>query len=276
MSIFSGLFHSRDKPKDALGGGYSFLLGGSTSGKAVTEQTAMQTTAVYSCVKVIAEAVASLPLHVYIEKANGDTEKAFNHPIYKLLHLAPNKEMTAYTFIETALSHLLLWGNFYAQIIRDGRGYPIALYPLLPNKIAIDRDEKTKQLIYSYQSEVGEVKLGREHILHVPGLGFDGLIGHSPIALAKNSIGMAIATEEYGAAFFKNGANPGGVLEFPGPVKDIQRVKESWNTGYQGTDNAHKVALLEEGAKFNPISIPPEQAQFKETRRFQLEEIRCR
>lgn len=273
MGIFKGLFKVRDKPKNNIGGGFNFSMGGTAAGKSVTERTAMQTTAVYSCVKVISEAVASLPCFVYSEKPNGDMEKAVAHPLYNLLHLAPNAEMTAYTFIETALGHLLIWGNFYAQIIRDGRGYPVALYPLLPSGISVDRDKDTKQLIYTYQSDNGRVKLDRWHVLHIPGLGFDGLLGYSPIALAKNSIGMAIATEDYGAAFFKNGANPGGVLEFPGTVKDIARLKETWNAGYRGSDNSHKVAVLEEGAKFNPISIPPNEAQFLETRRFQLEEI---
>ncbi|GHU54024.1 portal protein [Clostridia bacterium] len=276
MNIFSGLFRSRDKPKGSIGGvggGFRFNMGGTSSGKTVTERSAMQTTAVYSCVKVISEAVASLPLHVYEEKPNGDTEKATRHALYTLLHLAPNVEMTAYTFIETALTHLLLWGNFYAQIVRDGRGFPIGLYPLLPNLMDISRDNSTKEIVYTYRSDGGEIKLSRYSILHIPGLGFDGVVGYSPIALAKNSIGMAIATEEYGAAFFKNGANPGGVLEFPGTVKDVARVKENWNTGYRGSDNAHKIALLEEGAKLNPISIPPEQAQFIQTRRYELEEI---
>jgi len=274
MGKGKGLFRSRDKPQDRLDSGFGrflFGFGGTSSGKAVTERTAMQTTAVFACVKVISEAVASLPLHVFEEKDNGDKTRAKSHPLYNLLHLAPNKEMTAYTFIETALTHLLIYGNFYAQIIRDGRGYPTALYPLLPCNMSVDRDKG--ELRYTYDADGGPVKLSRLNVLHVPGLGFDGVLGYSPIALAKNSIGMALATEEYGSAFFKNGANPGGVLEFPNTVKDITRLKETWNAGYRGSDNAHRIAILEEGAKFNPISIPPNEAQFLETRRYQLEEI---
>jgi HK97 family phage portal protein len=276
-NFFSGLFHSRDKPVDdrrltSDWGRFDFLFGDTMSGKTVNERTAMQTTAVLACVKVISEAVASLPLHVYLRKDNGDSEKAFNHPLYNLLHLMPNIEMTAYTFIETALTHLLVYGNFYAQVIRDGRGYPAALYPLLPNRMDVSRNAE-KKLVYSYSADNGVVTLTPWDVLHIPGLGFDGIIGYSPIALAKNSIGMAIATEDYGSAFFKNGASPGAVLEFPGPVKDVQRVKESWNAGYKGADNAHKVAVLEEGAKFQTIGIPPNEAQFLETRRYQLEEI---
>jgi len=138
------------------------------------------------------------------------------------------------------------------------------------------------QLVYTYYRDVDEsslkpkggyVNLRKDEVLHIPGLGFDGLIGYSPIAMAKNAIGMSLATEEYGATFFANGANPGGVLEHPGVIKDIQRVKDSWNTAYQGSGNAHKVAVLEEGMKFQPIGIPPEQAQFLETRKFQINEI---
>jgi len=231
----------------------------------------MQITAVHACVKVIAEAVASLPLHVYQRKGDNDSSKAYDHPLYILLHLKPNAEMTAYTFIETAMTHLLIYGNFYAQIIRDGRGSPVSLYPLLPNRTEVDRVDG--KLVYTYQSDSGNIKLNNWDVLHVPGLGFDGVMGYSPIALAKNSIGLALATEDYGSAFFKNGASPGAVLEFPGVVKDIGRVKAGWNAGYQGSDNAHKVAILEDGAKFSTIGIPPNEAQFLETRRFQLEEI---
>ncbi|MDD3750293.1 MAG: phage portal protein, partial [Firmicutes bacterium] len=181
----------------------------------------------------------------------------------------------------TLMSHLLLWGNAYAQVLRNGRGQPIALYPLLPNKMEVSR-AANGDLVYTYRRDTEEsrinpnsgiVTLRRDEILHIPGLGFDGLIGYSPIAMAKNAIGMSLATEEYGASFFANGANPGGVLEHPGVIKDIQRVKDSWNSAYQGSGNAHRIAVLEEGMKFQAIGIPPEQAQFLETRKFQINEI---
>lgn len=273
MSIFSGLFRSRDKPKNRVGGGWSFLFGGTTSGKAVNERTAMQTSAVYSCVRILAESVAGLPLHVYERTANGSKSTKPSHPLYRLLHDEPNREMTSFVFRETLMSHLLLWGNAYAQIIRDGRGFPIALYPLLPDRMAVDRRE-SGELVYTYQSDKGQVKLRRENVLHIPGLGFDGLIGYSPIAMAKNAVGLALATEDYGATFFANGANPGGVLEHPGVIKPEQadRLRESWQSQFGGA-NAHKVAVLEEGLKFHQMSIPPEQAQFLETRKFQINEI---
>ena len=273
MSIFSGLFRSRDKPKNRVGGGWNFLFGGTTSGKAVNERTAMQTSAVYACVRILAESVAGLPLHVYERTANGSKSTKPSHPLYRLLHDEPNREMTSFVFRETLMSHLLLWGNAYAQIIRDGRGFPIALYPLLPDRMAVDRNE-SGELVYTYQSDKGQVKLRRENVLHIPGLGFDGLIGYSPIAMAKNAVGLALATEDYGATFFANGANPGGVLEHPGVIKPEQadRLRESWQSQFGGA-NAHRVAVLEEGLKFHQMSIPPEQAQFLETRKFQINEI---
>ncbi|SCZ80415.1 phage portal protein [Acidaminobacter hydrogenoformans] len=271
MNLLKSLFHSRDKPKNYLISGFSFLFGSTTSGKNVNEKTAMQTTAVYACVRILSETIASLPLHIYRHSENGK-EKAIQHRLYRLLHDEPNSEMTSFVFRETLMSHLLLWGNAYAQIIRDGRGNVVSLYPLLPDRMTVDRNSKG-ELFYEYHKESGSVVLRKEEVLHIPGLGFDGLIGYSPIAMAKNAIGMAIATEEYGARFFANGASPGGVLEHPGVVKDPKRIRDSWNDVYQGSANAHRIAVLEEGMKFQPISIPPEQAQFIATRKYQLNEI---
>ncbi|WP_368488123.1 phage portal protein [Clostridium sp. BJN0013] len=282
MGILQGIFKARDKPKDSLSGSrYSFFFGGTTAGKPVNEHTAMQMTAVYSCVRILAETLAGLPLHVYKYNDSGGKEKYLQHPLYRLLHDEPNPEMTSFTFRETLMSHLLLWGNAYAQIIRNARGEVIALYPLMPNKMTVDRD-KNGRLFYLYQRSIEDaptlgkdslVYLDPSDVLHIPGLGFDGLVGYSPIAMAKNAIGLAMATEEYGAKFFANGAAPGGVLEHPGTIKDPQKVKDSWNAAYQGSTNSHRVAVLEEGMKYQQIGIPPEQAQFLETRKFQINEI---
>lgn len=272
MDLFSKYFQARDKPKNSiLGNTYSFFFGSTPSGKTVNERTALQTTAVYACVRILSETIASLPLHTYRYTDKGK-DKALDHPLYYLLHSEPNKEMTSFVFRETLMSHLLLWGNAYAQIIRDGRGRVLSLYPLLPDKMSVDRSI-TGEITYQYQTDRGLYVLRSEEVLHIPGLGFDGLIGYSPIAMAKNAIGMAIATEEYGATFFANGANPGGVLEHPGIVKDPKRLRDSWNAVYQGSGNAHRIAVLEEGVKFSPIGIPPDQAQFLETRKFQINEI---
>lgn len=281
MGFLSGLFRSRDAPSNrTAGSAYSFFFGGSTAGKRVNERSAMQMTAVYSCVRILAEAVAGLPLHLYRYKEDGGKEKAIDHPLYLLLHDEPNPEMSSFVFRETLMTHLLLWGNAYAQIIRNGKGEVIALYPLMPDRMTVDRDRDGK-LYYEYTVSTDDaptvkgtvVRLKPSDVLHIPGLGFDGLVGYSPIAMAKNAIGMAIACEEYGAKFFANGAAPGGVLEHPGTIKDPQRVRESWQSTFGGSGNSNKIAVLEEGMKYTPIGISPEQAQFLETRKFQINEI---
>ena len=281
MGLFSFLFKARDKPQNrTAGSAYTFYMGGSTSGKQVTERSAMQMTAVYSCVRILSEAVAGLPLHLYRYKEGGGKEKAIDLPLYRLMHDEPNPEMSSFVFRETLMTHLLLWGNAYAQIIRNGKGEVIALYPLMPNKMRVDRDENGN-LYYEYVHSSDEadtmknttVRLTPYNVLHIPGLGFDGLVGYSPIAMAKNAIGMAIACEEYGAKFFANGAAPSGVLEHPGVIKDPQKVREAWQSQFGGSQNANKIAVLEEGMKYTPISISPDQAQFLETRKFQINEI---
>ena len=280
MKLFSKLFRSRDKPKNYLSSHWPFVWGATPAGKNVTERTAMQVTAVYACVRILAEAIASLPLNVYQYRTDGSKEKIYSHSLYRLLHDEPNPEMTSFVFRETMMSHLLLWGNAYAQIIRNGRGEVTALYPLLPNKMDVKRDA-AGQLVYTYTRNADEaganqkfeqVVLQKDDVLHIPGLGFDGLIGYSPIAMAKNAIGIAIATEEYGATFFANGATPGGILEHPGVVKDPERLRKSWQAQFTGR-KAHSVAVLEEGMTYKQMGIPPNEAQFLETRKFQINEI---
>jgi HK97 family phage portal protein len=272
---FKGLFHSRDKPKNSMG--WWFPFGQTTSGKIVTEYTAMQTTAVYACVRILAEAIAGLPLHVYEQGVDGGKRLMPLHPLYRMLHDEPNPEMTSFVFREALMSHLCLWGNAYAQIIRDGRGQPIALYPLLPNQMDVSRDAGG-QLVYTYtrtpdeRGKTGIVQFRRYEVLHIPGLGFDGLVGYSPIAMAKNAVGLSIADDEFGATFFANGANPSGLLESPGPLKDPQMLKESWVNQFGGS-GSHSIAVLEEGLKYHAISIPPNDAQFLETLKFQINEI---
>ena len=283
MGLFKNRKKSRDAPKvedRTVGSSFTFFMGNSSSGKTVTERSAMQMTAVYACVRILSEAVAGLPLHFYRYKEDGSKEKAIDSNLYHLLHDEPNPEMSSFVFRETLMTHLLLWGNAYAQIIRNGKGEVIALYPLMPNKMSVDRNENGK-LYYTYTRSDCEpntmngssVVLEPKDVLHIPGLGFDGLVGYSPIAMAKNAIGLAIATEEFGSKFFANGAAPSGVLEHPGTIKDPTRVREAWQSQFGGSGNSGKVAVLEEGMKYTPISISPEQAQFLETRKFQINEI---
>ena len=271
---FQFLFRSRDKPQDAVSGAPTFFFGNSASGKTVNPRNAVQVSTVYACVRVIAETIASLPLAVY-EETEGGSRKATEHQLYRLLHDEPNPEMTSFIMRETMLTHLLLWGNSYSQIIRSGRNKIIGLYPLLPDKMEVDRDSKGT-LTYTYSTTEGmTVALQPTDVLHIPGLGFDGIMGYSPIALEKNAIGLGIAAEEYGSRFFQNGARPSGILTHPNTVKDPKRLRESWNAAYGGSSNGSKVAILEESMTFTPISMPNNEAQFLETRKFQVEEI-CR
>lgn len=271
---FLFFFRSRDKPKNAVSAAQAFYYGSSAAGKSVTPRSALQISTVYACVRVIAETVASLPLHVYQYTENG-SEKALEHPLYRILHDEPNTEMTSFVLREAMLTHLLLWGNSYSQIVRSGRGHIIGLYPLLPDQMTVDRDSSGK-LTYDYMTrDSKQVRLRPEDVLHIPGLGFDGVMGYSPIALEKNAIGLGIAAEEYGSKFFSNGATPAGVLTHPNTVKNPSALRESWNAAYGGSSNSNRVAILEEGLKFERISMPNNEAQFLETRKFQVSEI-CR
>lgn len=285
MKIFDfirDLFKSRDKPQDRyFFSGTPFLFGKSISGAKVDEYSAMRVSAVYACVRILAESIAALPLHVY-EYKDGGKKRAPKHPLYFLLHDAPNPDMTSFIFREVMMTHLLLHGNCYAQIIRDlGRLNSVkGLYPLEPNRVKVERDDGG-QLVYNYTPTTAEgqfdkattVTLRREEVLHIPALGFNGIQGFSPIAMARNAIGVAIATEEFGAKFFENGARPSGILEHPGIVKNTDKLREEWQKVYGGSSNTGKVAILEEGMKYQSISIPPNDAQFLDTRKFQLNEI---
>ena len=280
MGIFN-LFKNKRHARDSTAGSFlSFFFGNSVSGKRVNERTAMQITAVYACIRILAESVAQLPLHLYKYNENGGKLKAVEHSLYKILHDEPNPEMTSFVFRETLMTHLLLYGNAYAQIIRNGKGQILALYPLMANRMTVDRDDKG-EIFYKYQHSTDEantmkgstVTLKPRDVFHIVGLSADGIVGYSPIAMAKNAIGMSIACEEYGSKFFNNGAVPGGVLEHPDQLKNPEKVRESWTNTFGGSQNAGKVAVLEEGMKYHPISIPNNEAQFLETRKFQLNEI---
>ena len=282
MKIFDwikGLFHARE-PTDFYQYSAPFLFGKSISGKNVNEISAMQNSAVYACVRILAESIASLPLHVYAYRDGGGKERVPNHPLYYLLHDAPNSEMTSFNFRESSMAHLLLWGNAYAQIVRDHAGRILSIYPLQPNRMTVERDD-TGEIVYWYTmtagenpnvTKTGQIKLHKRDILHIPALGFNGVIGFSPIAMARNAIGVSIACEEFGAKFFENDARPSGILMHPGTIRQPEKLRDSWQSAFSGVNHG-KTAVLEEGIKYETISIPPDDAQFLDTRKFQLTEI---
>ena len=277
----------RDAPKvedNVRDSGQTFVFGRSESGERVDEKSAMQIATVYACVRLLAESIAGLPLHLYryTSSSGSDKERAKDHPLYKILYRQPNPEMTSFSFWETMVLQILLWGNSYAQVIRDGKNNVLALYPLPPENVEVDRDDKGHiyYIYHAYTDEVPgetnkEIYFRSDEIFHVPGLSYNGLVGVSPIAMMKNSLGTTIAVEKYGSAFFKNGAQPAGVLEHPGVLKNPEKIRENWSDVYGGPSNAHKVAVLEEGMQYKAISLPPEDSQFLSTRQFGVTEI-CR
>ena len=253
------------------------VMGGisSATGRTVTPESALQLSAVYACVRILAETVASLPLRVYRRRPDGGKEPAPGHPLYHVLHDAGNPEMTAFELRETMMGHLVLRGNSYAEIERNGyTGDPAALWPLRPDRMTVKRP--AQRLVYEYELPDGTPKVFQaSQILHVRGLSSNGIVGMSPIAVAREAIGLGLAAEEFGARFFGNGARPGVVLEHPGELSDAayERLKGSWNEQHQGLTNAQRLAILEEGMKVSVIGVPPNDAQFLETRKFQVVEI---
>lgn len=244
------------------------------TGKSVSPSTAMQASAVYACVRVLAETIASLPLNVYRITKDGK-EKAYDHPLYYVLHDRANEEMTSFTFRETMMTHLLLWGNAYAEIEYDQMGNVKGLWPLMPDSTTVERNEKNELQYRVVLPDGAGAILPKERVLHITGLGFNGITGLSPIAMAREAIGLSLAAEEFGARFFGNGAKPGGVLEHPGKLSKeaLEKLRTSWNQMHQGLSNQHRIAILEEGMTYKQIGIPPEDAQFLQTRKFQIEEI---
>lgn len=248
------------------------------AGVEVDEWNAMTYSAVWACVRLIAETVGSLPFYLYRHLPDGGKELARDHPLWRVLVDQPNPEMSPMTFHETLEAHVLLWGNSYAQIQRDGGGRPVALWPFAPNRVKPMRDENGV-LYYHYTPSAGGQPKDylAQDVWHVPGLGFDGIMGYSVISMARQSLSLGLASEKYGASFFGNGAMPKGALKHPGELSEPARInlRRTWEDTHQGTGNANRIAILEEGLDFQQIGISPEDAQFLETRQFQVAEV-CR
>jgi len=249
---------------------------GSTTkaGLKITELNAMQCSAVYASVRVLAETVASLPLFVYKRQATRGKERASNHPLYPILHHRANPLMTSFEFRETLMGHLALWGNAYAEIERNNSGIPVALWPLRPDRMRVEGKNQALQYFYTLP-QGGEVRISSDNVFHVKGLSANGFVGQSPISFARESIGLSLAAEEFGSRFFSGDATPGGVLEHPGRLSKEAKdyLSKSWQDQHQGLSQAHRLAILEEGMKFQQIGIPGKDAQFLETRKFQVNEI---
>tara|TARA_Y100001963_G_scaffold63430_1_gene88362 strand:+ start:657 stop:2261 length:1605 start_codon:yes stop_codon:yes gene_type:complete len=268
---------SPENPSTNLANPDSWLVdwmgeGATDSGVNVTPETAMKFSAVFACVRVISETIASLPLFVYETKGRSK-RKAREHSIYNLLHNSPNRDQTPFVFFETLAAHASLWGNGYAFIQRNNGAVPVELLPLLPDRTQVERIEGEKKYVTTVNGE--RLFFDPMDVLHIPAIGLDGMQGLSPIANARQAIGLGIATEQFGAKFFGNNANPSGILEHPSKLTPEARknLRDSWSARHQGLENAHRVSILEEGMQWKQQSIPPEDAQFLQTRKFQLSEI---
>lgn len=244
--------------------------GGSKAGVYINEENSMRYAAVQACVRVLSEDIAALPLYLYRRTGQGGKERASGHPLYRILRMTPNPEMTAISFKEALMVNVLLTGNAYAFIEMNGAGRVIALWPMVSSDVTPYRSGSG-----AIRYRAGSVDLSAAEVLHIPGLGFDGLVGMSPITYARESIGLGLAAEQFGGQFFKNGTHLGGVISVPTKLSDeaFERTKTQFQQMYRGLQNAHGVPLLEGGATYQQIGIAPEDAQFLETRKYQRSEI---
>lgn len=267
-SASSGLADPAPWLREALG------AYGTASGVTLSEEGAMRLRAVFSCVRVLAEDVSSLPLKLY--RRDGRTrELATDHALYPVLHRMANPLMSAMVFREVMMVHLTLWGNAYAEVQRNGRGDVVALWPILPRLVTVEKDTSGPEPRRRYRVAGVGRPFRQQEVFHVAGLGFDGLQGKSPIRLMRESLGIAVSAERYGAKFFANDARPGIYLKHPAALGDVayNRLKQEHNDQHQGTENAWRVKILEEGMDVAQVGLPPGDAQFIETRKYERGEI---
>lgn len=261
-----------------LGVGYRSPL----SGVSVTDDTALEATSYFAGVRNVSEDLASLPLITYRRISEERRERDQLHYLYSILHDQPNEEIDSVTFVEAMQAHLMMRRNAYAEIVRDGAGRCAALWPVHPKRVSMRRVDG--ELFYQVDLPEGRkdtrtgypwTTLDRSRVLHLRALALDGLEGLSTIKQHRETIGLTLAVERYGAAFFGNDATPGGVYEVPGRLSDeaYKRMKAEIEGAHRGIDKAHRLRLLEEGTKYSATSTQNDKAQFIETRQLQTEEM---
>jgi len=246
------------------------------SGVTVTDQTALRVTAVLSCVKVLAESISTLPMMVFERQDNGDKRPATDHPLTEILHTLANEESTAQSVRETLCAHVLMRGNAYARVVRDGGGDVREIWPIAPACIQPERPRPGGPLVFRVsQPGVAPETLRTDQVWRIPGLSWGGATGLSPIGLARESVGLALALEQNTASALKNGSRVAGVVSHPHVMDDpeYQRFKGSWDEAYAGVGNAGKTVILEQGAKFEKVGMTFEDLQFLELKKFQVAEI---
>ena len=285
--MFKWLFGSKTTQTQQRGASHpdlhypdSWIMGPASAGINVNQWNAMQLSAVYACIRVLSETVAQLPLNVHRRTKIG-SELANEHPLHNLLHNEPNAWMTSFVWREISQGHLCSWGNAYSYIERNKKGEPLSLFPLLPDRTCPVIEQG--RLFYTTTINEQLLKLRASDVLHIPALGFDGVMGLSPISLHREAIGLGMAAQTFGARFFGSGATLAGILKHPGKLKrkaenpddpsPVDRLRRQFSDLFAGLNNSHKVAVLEEGMNFERIGVPPNDAQFLETRKFQITEI---
>jgi len=243
------------------------------AGVDIDEVAALNFSAVWNAIQIISGTIGSLPLHL-LRRAGKNTEKMTSESIYGVLHSVANPEMSAMSYREATGAHVVSWGNSYTEIVRSKTGEVVELWPIGPNRVKPER--KNDKMFYEISIGGGQkVTLPREKVLHIPGLGFDGLMGYSVLNKARESIALGMATEEFGSRYFGDGTHPGVVVSHPlalGPDAH-KRLKKDLTNAYSGLGKSHKLLLLEEGMKMENIGIPPEDSQFLQTRQFQTVEV---
>src|SRR5919108_765079 len=244
----------------------------SYSDETITPEISLTVSAVLAAFTILSEDLSSLPLILY-QRRGRNKFRAYDSMYYRLMHDQPNPEHPSMIFREFIVGHMLGWGNFFAQPIFDKRGDVVELWPLRPDHMTVKRFEGER--VYIYRTSEGKERVFlSEEILHIPAFGFDGLIGYSRIALARNAIGLSISTDKFGATFFSNGANPGILYKHPGTLSDTAfgHLKDSLEEK-TGVDQSHKPVILEEGMSIERLGLPNDDAQFLETRKFQVSEV---
>ena len=244
----------------------------SLSGETVNEYTALTYSAVFNAVTLYAGTISTLPLHLK-RKDGKKSVLATEKPLFRVLYAQANPFMTSQALRSAMTGHLFTWGNAYAEIVRDGYGFPRELWPITPNRVA----PRWVNGAIDYEITVGGeiVVLKSDKVLHLHGLGFDGLMGYSNVAMARKSIGLGMAMETFGAMYFGNGTHPGMIVSHPNKLSDQghKNLSTALSESHSGLGQSHRLMLLEEGMTATPITIPPEDAQFLESRQFQIPEI---
>jgi len=263
---------SLENPRKSITGGALDSLF-ADSGVSVNEQTALSFSAVWAAVRVLSESVASLPLMIYERTPDGGRKPATGHPLYAVLHDEPNDYMTSFVLRETLMAHCSTWGNAYAFVEYNRQGRPQRILPLMPDRTT----PKMVEGVQVYETEIDgkQVVLDAHDVLHISGLGFDGLKGYSPIRMQAGAIGLGMAATDFGAKFFSNGATPSGILAHPEKLSKeaADRLRSEWTRLYSGNSNAHKTAVLQEGMTYQQIGLPPGDAQFIESRKLSVTDV---